>query len=104
MTAAFTIRVVGPNPHAQNTISWRAGRLTEAMEGCGITSIIAALSALERDTTPKGVGDPARWLSHFAGLESVESSKATTPWIEIVHSGQAVKSTASYRQLLRTES
>jgi hypothetical protein len=101
--ATFTICVIGTNPHAENTTSWRAGRLVEAMEGCSVESIVAALSALERDTTPKGIVDPARWLSHFAGLESHESGKSTKPWVDIIHSGEVVKSTASYRQLLRAE-
>ncbi len=102
MAADFTIRVVGANPHRAQSQSWRAGQIVAAMEGCRVESIICALNAYERDDTPKGVGDPARWLSHFAGLESEESNKATTPWIEIVHLGAVLRSLPTYRELLRT--
>jgi hypothetical protein len=60
-----------------------------------------ALTAFTRDTTPKGTGDPARWLTHFAGLESDASGKAIRPWIEIINDGAPNKSTASFRELLR---
>lgn len=79
---------------------WRAGQLVAAMEGCNAIAIVAALIALEQDTTPKKKGDPARWLSHFAGLESSESGKGLKPWIEIVHAGHVVRSTATFRELL----
>lgn len=98
----FTIRVIGENPHRRDTTAWRAGRLVEAMEGCAVPSIIQALTALENETTPKGIGDPARWLTHFAGLESIESGKNITPWIEIIHAGERIGSLATYRELLRT--
>jgi hypothetical protein len=71
------------------------------MAGCAVPSIVSALAALERDTTPKGVADPARWLSHFAGLESDESGKALAPWIEILHNAEPVKAVAIFRELLR---
>ena len=99
----FTHRVLSPNPHRERSTAWRAGQLVVAMEGCNIPDVISALAVLERDTAPTGVGDPARWLSHFAGLESSESGKAMTPWIEILHSGMRVATTAAYRRLLRSE-
>lgn len=101
-TASFTVRVLSANPHKVGTITWRVGQVVVAMAGCAVPSIVSALAALERDTTPKGVSDPARWLSHFAGLESDESGKGMTPWIEILNDAQAVTSVASYRELLRT--
>jgi hypothetical protein len=102
MTSAdFSIRVRSANPHQVGSITWRAGRLVEAMQGCDVHAIVAALTALERDTTPKGISDPARWLTHFAGLESDESGKALQPWIEIYHAGQVVKTTAEFRDILR---
>jgi hypothetical protein len=70
------------------------------MEGCRIENIIRALTALEEGTSPVGVGDPARWLTHFPGLESAESGKRMEPWIEIVQGGKPVQSTAAYRELL----
>jgi hypothetical protein len=100
-TASFTVRVLGANPHKVGTITWRVGQVVTAMAGCAVSSIVSALAALERDTTPKGVADPARWLSHFAGLESDESGKGLVPWIEILHNAEPVKSVASYRELLR---
>ena len=96
----FTIRVVGENPHRPGTDLWRAGRIVEAMEGCDVPLIVDALTCFEKNRT-KGVADPARWLSDFAGLESAASNKGQKPWIEIIHSGQLVSSTASYRELLR---
>lgn len=101
MASNFTIRVTDKNPHREGSISWRAGRVVVAMEGCSVFAIIAALASLEKDTTPKGEGDPARWLSHFAGLESAESGKSTTPWIQIVNAGAVVLSTAAFRALLK---
>lgn len=98
---AFSIRIVGPNPFRESTISWRAGRIVIALEGCAVPSIVDALTAFERDVTPKGVGDPARWLTHFAGLESDESGKALRPWIEIVHDGETVRNKALFRERLR---
>jgi hypothetical protein len=103
MASDFTIRVIGSNPHRVATQSWRAGQIVAAMAGCRVESIVCALRAYERDNTPKGIGDPARWLSHFAGLESDDSGKGTAAWIEIVHAGEAVKS-LSYRELLRSRS
>jgi hypothetical protein len=101
-SANFSIRVLESNSHHEGSITWRAGRLVAAMEGCDVHAIIAALASLERDTTPKGIADPARWLSHFAGLESPDSGKALQPWIEIVHAGQVVKSSAAFRELVKT--
>lgn len=100
-TADFSVRILGTNPHQEGSITWRAGRIVASMEGCNVHSIIAALSAFERDTTPKGIANPTRWLSHFAGLESIESGKAIQPWIEIVYSGQVIKSTDEFRELLK---
>jgi dCTP diphosphatase len=100
-TSNFTIRVISANPHQETSTAWRAGRLVVAMEGCSVPSIIAALTSLEHETTPKGVGDPARWLTHFAGLESIESGKGIEPWIEILHAGKVVRSKTAYRELLR---
>ena len=100
VTAKFSIRVVSSNPHRVGSITWRAGQLVAAMEGCRVAAIVSALASLERDTTSKGKADPARWLTHFAGLESTESGKAMRPWIELVHAGRVVKSTSGFRKLL----
>lgn len=70
------------------------------MAGCAVPSIVAAIAAIERDTTSKGEVGPARWLSHFAGLESFESGKHIERWIEITHVGVPVKSLTAYRELL----
>ena len=99
--ATFTIRVVGANPFEEGTLSWRAGQIAAAMEGCCVRSIVTALDAFTRDVTPQGKGDPARWLTQFAGLESEGSGKALRAWIEIWHEGKSVSSTASFRELLR---
>ena len=101
LAAKFTIRVLDENPHRRGSITWRAGQLVAAMEGCSVPSIVSALTALEHDTTPKGMGAPERWLTHFAGLESIESGKRIEPWIEIVHDGQVLRSTAEFRNLFR---
>ena len=100
VSANFSIRVVANNPHRIGSITWRAGQLVAAMEGCRIAAIVAALASLERDTTLAGKGDPARWLTHFAGLESAESGKAMRPWIELVHDGRAIESTTAFRRIL----
>jgi hypothetical protein len=100
MTANFSVRILRANPHREQTTTWKAGQLVVAMEGCDIRSIVRALTALEKDTTKAGVGDPARWLTHFAGLESVGSGKNMDPWIEIIHDGEVIKSKESYRVLL----
>jgi hypothetical protein len=99
-TASFTIRVLRDNPHRFGSITWRVGQLVTTMAGCAVPSIITAVAALERDTTPQGVAAPARWLSHFAGLESPESGKHMEPWIEIVYDSHPVKSLAEFRELL----
>lgn len=103
MTAPiFTIEIVSENPFKSGTIAWRAGQIAIALEGCSVCAIVDALSAFTRDATPTGRGDPARWLTHFAGLESDESGKACSAWIRITHAGELVSSTKSYRELIRT--
>jgi hypothetical protein len=102
-TASFTVRLIRANPHREKTHIWLAGQIVTGMEGCRIQNIVRALTAFEEDRSEVGVGDPARWLSHFAGLESAEAGKKMEPWIEIVHDGHAVQSVASYRELLRAE-
>ncbi len=102
LNSEFTIRILRNNPHSEKTFIWKAGQIVTGMEGCRIDNIVKALSALELDTGDTGRGDPARWLSHFAGLESADSGKAMEPWIEIIHKGLPVKNTASYRELMNT--
>ena len=102
MPSDFSYRVIAANPHREKSQSWRAGQIAIAMEGCRIESVICALRSFERDETSKGIGDPARWLSHFAGLESGDSGKATPPWIEIVHGGDAIRSLKAYREALES--
>ncbi len=99
-TANFTVRVLKENPHRKQSIRWKAGQLVVAMEGCEVGSIVLALAALERDTTTVGIGDPARWLTHFAGLESAESGKKVHPWIAIFHDGEVIQSKERFRLLL----
>jgi hypothetical protein len=100
--ADFTNRVTRTNPHREKTQTWRAGQIVTGMEGCSIQNIIKALTAFEEETRDVGIADPARWLTHFAGLESAESGKKMEPWIEIIHQNQAVQSVASFRELLKT--
>ena len=90
--ADFTIRVIGTNPHEQGSDTWRAGHIVEAMEGCSIRSIIEALTMFE-DNRLSGIGDPARWLSTFAGLD-----RKIEPWIEILYRDQVVSSEEDYRK------
>ena len=71
------------------------------MEGCGVEKIVSALTAIETDTGNTGKGDPARWLTHFAGLESEPSGKSIEAWIEIIHNGSPVLDTAAFRELFR---
>ena len=68
------------------------GNLVAAMEACDALRIIHALTALVRDTTKQGIGNPSRWLSHFGGLESSSSGKSITPLIEITYKGNVVNS------------
>ena len=89
--AELTIRVIGENPHEKGSDAWRAGHIVEAMEGCSIRSIIEALTMFE-DNRLSGVGDPARWVSTFAGLD-----KKIDPWIEILYNGETVNSEEDYR-------
>jgi len=98
--AEFTVHVLSQNPHKKKSMRWRAGQVISALEGCRIDNIILALRALESDTGDAGVGDPARWLTHFAGLESEESGKYMKPWIEIVYKGDRILSREEFRSLL----
>lgn len=100
-TTKLTVEVVAENPHRPGSISWRAGQLVAAMSGSQVTSIIEALTALERDTTPRGVANPARWLSQFAGFESVASGKRIVPWIRIVNNGVIVTTSSEFYSLLQ---
>jgi hypothetical protein len=100
MPSDFSYRITGSNPHRDRSQSWRAGQIAIAMEGCRIESVICALRSFERDETPKGIGDPARWLSHFAGLESGDSGKETSPWIEISLAEKSIRSLSAYREAL----
>ena len=97
----FTIKVLRPNPHREKTQIWRAGQIVTGMEGCRIENIVQALTALESDTRKSGEDDPARWITHFAGLESKKSGKALDAWIEILYEGKRVESTREYRTLLK---
>lgn len=103
-TADFTIRILRPNPHRAGSATWRAGQIVTGMEGCRVHNIVRALRALELDTREAGLGDPAGWLTHFAGLESAESGQQVDAWIEIRHRGVPVRSTHEYRNLLASES
>lgn len=98
--AEFTIKIIGDYSYRRGTDTWRAARIVEAMEGCPIPKIIEALTAMEACRTV-GVADPARWITHFAGLESEQSGKASTGWIDIVNVGVRVLSTADYRSVLK---
>lgn len=102
VSAQFTVRVTNRNPHREGSIAWRAGQLVVAMQGCGIREIVSALAALERDTTRRGIGDPPRWLTHFAGLESAASGKQIEPWIEVVNNGTILRTVAEFRKLVAT--
>jgi len=89
--ATFTLRIIAENPHERGSDTWRAGHIVEAMEGCSIRSIIEALTMFE-DNRLSGIGDPARWLSTFAGLD-----QKIEPWIEIILNGQVVTSEEAYQ-------
>ena len=95
----FTIRIIAKNPHRKGSDNWRAGLIIEAMEGCNVLSIVKALYLMEENRTV-GVGDPARWLTHFAGLES--GPRERDGWIEILYKGNKVDSTSQYRKLLKS--
>lgn len=104
--AGFTIRTIASNPfhlkgNGRPTVIFRAAAVVAGMEGCDVCSIIDALTAIERDTSTAGHSDPARWLTHFAGLESAASGKKIEPWIAIECQGSPVKSTREYRKLLK---
>jgi hypothetical protein len=90
----FTVRVIGENPHERGSDAWRAGQIIEAMEGCSISSIIEALTVFE-DNRISGIGDPARWLSTFAGFD-----KKIEPWLEILLDQQVITSEPVYRKQL----
>jgi hypothetical protein len=79
---------------------WRAAQLVTAMDGCTCESIVCALTALEIGCPPHKLGNPARWLTHFAGLESDESGKAMSAWISILYGEEPVRSTGSFREIL----
>ena len=99
----FTIRVIADNPHSKRTLIWRVGQVVTGMEGCSVENIVRTLTALEMDTGNTGKGDPARWLAHFAGLESEQSGKNIEAWIEIIHNGSPVRDTAEFRGLFRSQ-
>jgi hypothetical protein len=90
----FTVRIIGVNPHEKGSDAWRAGHIIEAMEGCSVRSIIEALTMFE-DNRLSGIGDPARWLTTFSGMDN-----KIDPWIEILHNGQLISSEQAYRQQL----
>lgn len=94
----FTIRLLAQNPHRKGSDNWRAGQIIEAMEGCTVTSIVKVLRLME-ENRKVGVGDPARWLTHFAGLES--GSREMEGWIEILYKGKRIESTSQYRAILK---
>jgi hypothetical protein len=96
--ADFTVRITSENSHRKGSDIWRAGQIVQAMEGCDVYSIIAALMLFESNRTAS-VDDPASWLTHFAGIESAGSSKNMQPWIVILHAGTPVLSTTCYRAL-----
>jgi hypothetical protein len=102
MSPAFVIRVLDAPAFQHGSMRWRAAQIVAAMDGCTCRSVIAALTALEQGCPPFKVGDPARWLTHFAGLESEASGKAMAAWIEILHDGKPVRSKESYREILAT--
>ena len=93
----FTIRIVGENPHEKGSDAWRAGHIAEAMEGCSISSIIEALTMFE-DNRLSGIGDPALWISTFAGLDS-----KIKPWIEILLNGKVVTSEEVYQNQIAAQ-
>src|SRR5688572_21310018 len=99
--AQFTVRLIKANPHRERSNAWRAGQIVTGMEGCHVGNIIRALTVFEEDTSDVGVGDPARWLTHFAGLESQASGKKIDPWIEIVNGNDVICDVNTYRSLLR---
>ena len=95
--ARFTVRVVGKNPHREDTQIWRAALIVTGMEGCEVKQIIQALTAFEHARTV-GEQDPARWITQFAGLESSESGKKMTAWIEIVCNGAVITTRSEFRE------
>jgi hypothetical protein len=94
--SGFIVRVLGEHAFRPKSMRWRAAELVAAMDGCTCESVICALTALEIGCPPFKVGKPARWLTHFAGLESVASGKAMKPWIEIIHNGLPVSTKTSF--------
>jgi hypothetical protein len=97
--AAFTVRVIGKNPHKEGTQIWRAGLIIAGMEGCDMFDIIHALTAFER-VRSVGVQAPSRWISQFAGLESKKSGKSMEPWLEIMHRGKTIASRQEFKDIL----
>ena len=97
--ADFTVRILARNPHQEGTQIWKAGLIVTGMEGCEIEEIVQALTAFER-ARPVGVQAPARWITHFAGLESKQSGKAMAPWLEIIHMGRAIASREQFKVVL----
>lgn len=98
-TAEFTVRVTSRFQHREGSQTWRAALIVTGMDGCDVGEIVQALAAFER-TRAKGVQDPARWLTHFAGLESEVSGKSMNPWIELIYKGEPLTSTQHFRQIL----
>ena len=95
----FTVRIIRQNHHKEGTQTWRAALIVTAMEGCEIQSIVQALTAFER-TRSVGIQAPARWIRQFAGLESDESGKSMSPWLEVTHQGTAVTTREQFNELL----
>ena len=92
------MQILSSNPHNRGTDIWRAGQIVDAMEGCSVHSIVKALRLFEQNREV-GEGDPARWLLHFAGLES--GSREMEGWIEILYQGKKINSTSQFRSLLK---
>jgi hypothetical protein len=99
--AEFTVEINAKNPHKEGTQIWKAGLIVTGMEGCHISEIINALTAFER-VRAVGVQNPARWISHFAGLESPESGKSLKAWLTITLNGSKVTSRGQFREALAT--
>jgi len=98
--APFTIRVIGSFSGREGTITHKAASIVAAMEGCPMNDIVAALTSMDHTNSPTSKPNPPRWITHFAGLESKASGKATEPWIEILSGANVVDDKQIFRKLL----
>ncbi|MFK7885241.1 MAG: hypothetical protein AB8G16_00120 [Gammaproteobacteria bacterium] len=68
-----------------------AANLVQALTGCPLEKVVAALVVLDSYASPNTKGrDARRWISQFCGFESDESRKSMAKIIEVIEDGKVI--------------